>query len=176
SSIFRNSIKGKPIVTVGNEIKYCKMYLDLFNMKTSNPVKVEFDIKEGTEEYGIMRDFIQPVIENYVIHGFDPDKDENVLTVRVFKDEYDLYIYVIDNGSGINCGKLKEIEKSLKGLPAENSQGLGLSNVNDRIKLLFGERYGVDILSQEGIGTVVILKLPLKTREELERYVQNIHS
>ncbi|HEX3028567.1 MAG TPA: histidine kinase [Clostridia bacterium] len=176
SSIFRNSIKGKPIVTVGNEIKYCKMYLDLFNMKTSNPITVEFDIKEGTEECGIMRDLIQPIVENYVIHGFDPDKYENILTIRVFKDESDLYIYVIDNGSGINCAKLNEIERSLKGLPAENSQGLGLSNVNDRIRLLFGELYGVDILSQEGIGTVVMLKLPLKTREELERYVQSIHS
>ncbi|HEX3027872.1 MAG TPA: histidine kinase, partial [Clostridia bacterium] len=176
SSIFRNSIKGKPIVSVGNEIKYCKMYMDLFNMKTSNPVTVEFDIKEGTEECGIMRDLIQPIVENYVIHGFDHDKNENVLTIRVFKDESDLYIYVIDNGSGINCGKLNEIEKSLKGFPCENPQGIGLSNVNDRIKLLFGELYGVDILSREGIGTVVMLKLPLKTREELEKHVQSIHS
>lgn len=98
------------------------------------------------------------------------------MTIRVFRYEDEIYIYIIDNGSGITEEKLNHIKQYLKNPNAQNSSGLGLKNVNERIMLLFGNCYGIDIYSKYEKGTVVLLKLPAKTREELENNVQNVNS
>ncbi|WP_026073936.1 sensor histidine kinase [Acetivibrio cellulolyticus] len=123
-----------------------------------------------------MKHSIQPLIENYIVHGIDTDRPDNLLTIRAFKHEGDIYIYVIDNGSGIPEEKLNHIKQKLKNPDVESSSGLGLTNVNERIMLLFGSSYGMDIYSEYEKGTVVMLKLPAKTREELESNVQNVNS
>lgn len=176
SSLFRNSVKEKFFISISEEIKYCKMYLELFNMRFMDNIKLTFDIKEDTANYGIIKHSIQPLIENYIIHGIDTERIDNLLTIRVFKHEDEIYIYIVDNGSGIPEEKLNHIKQYLKNPNVQNSSGLGLTNVNERIMLLFGSRYGIDIYSEYEKGTVVLLKLPAKTREELERNVQNVNS
>lgn len=222
SALFRNSVREKSIINISEEIKYCKMYMELFNMKFMDSIKLTFDVKEDTLNYGIIKHSIQPLIENYIIHGINTQRDDNVLTIRVFKYNDEIYIYIIDNGMGIPCKKLNDILKSFKNthiengcnlgingekncdldsnvkkdsdldinsqknsglvpnvekgpdleINVENDSGLGLKNVNERIGLLFGNMYGIDIYSEYGKGTVVLMKLPAKTREELERNVQ----
>ncbi len=173
SSLFRNSVKERPIVNICEEIKYCKMYLELFNMRFMDNINVTFDVKEDVLNFGIMKHSIQPIIENYIIHGIDTQRSDNLLTIRIFKHDADIYTYVIDNGNGIEEEKLKKIMQSLESPNLTNNSGLGLSNVNERIRLLFGNRYGIDIFSEYGKGTVVLLRIAAKAREELEDHVQS---
>ncbi|OPZ84310.1 MAG: putative sensor-like histidine kinase [Firmicutes bacterium ADurb.Bin419] len=173
SSLFRNSVKERPIVNICEEIKYCKMYLELFNMRFMDNINVTFDVKEDVLNFGIMKHSIQPIIENYIIHGIDTQRSDNLLTIRIFKHDSDIYTYVIDNGNGIEEEKLKKIMQSLESPNLTNNSGLGLSNVNERIRLLFGNRYGIDIFSEYGKGTVVLLRIAAKAREELEDHVQS---
>lgn len=176
SSIFRNSVKEKFIISISEEIKYCKMYIELFNMRFMNNIKLTFDIKEDTLNYGIIKHSIQPLIENYIIHGINMERGNNSLTIRVFKYEGEIYVYIIDNGSGIPRKKVNQIKEYLMNSNDKSISGLGLKNVNERIILLFGNSYGIDIYSEYEKGTVVLLKLPAKTREELESNVQNVNS
>jgi two-component system sensor histidine kinase YesM len=176
SSLFRNSIKEKTFISIGEEIKYCKMYLELFNMRFSDNIKVTFDINEEAINYGIAKHSIQPLIENYILHGIDTERGDNSLIIRAFKNEGDIYIYVIDNGCGIPQEKLELIRQNLKSPSSENGSGLGLINVNERIMLLFGSNYGIDIYSELEKGSVVMLKLPAKTSEEMDISVQNDNS
>lgn len=176
SSIFRNSVKEKFIISISEEIKHCKMYIELFNMRFMGKIKLTFDIKEDTLNYGIIKHSIQPIVENYIIHGFNMEIENNLLTIKVFKYQDEIYVYIIDNGSGIPLNKLNHIKKYLKRPNDKSSCGLGLKNVNERIMLLFGNSYGVDIYSECDKGTVILLKFPAKTREELESNVQNVNS
>ena len=172
STLFRNSVKQKSIISIGEEIKYCKMYLELFNMRFIDNVNVIFDVKEDIHNWGILKHSIQPIIENYIIHGIDTQIKDNLLKVSIFKHDGDIYIYVIDNGSGIDEERLKQLKEYIRNPDLESGLSLGLSNVNERIVLLFGNSYGLDLYSESGKGTVVMLKLPAMTREEMERDVQ----
>ncbi len=176
SSLFRNSVKEKSIVGINEEIKHCKMYLDLFNMRFMDNIKVTFDVKDDVLNYGIIKHALQPLIENYIVHGVDTERPDNLLTIRIFIHDGDIFIYVIDNGNGIEEEKLHRIRQSLTNPDLSASPGLGLSNVNERIMLLFGNKYGIDVFSEYGNGTVISLKIPAKTREELENLVQGINS
>jgi len=162
SSLFRNTVKEKSIISIREEIKYCKMYIELFNMRFMDNIKLVFDVKEDAANYNIIKHSIQPLIENYIIHGISTERLDNSLTIRVFKYENEIYIYIIDNGSGIPEEKLKNINNSLNTPKSSSISGLGLKNVNERIKLFFGNRYGIDIYSEYEKGTVVLLKLPAK--------------
>lgn len=176
SSLFRSTIREKTIVGINEEIKHCKNYLDLFNMRFMDNIKVVFDVKEDVLNYAIIKHAIQPLIENYIIHGVDTQRSDNQLTIRIFKNDNDIFIYVIDNGSGIGEEKLHTIRQTLITPDLPGSSGLGLSNVNERIKLLFGNKYGIDIYSEYSKGTVVLLRIPAMTREELESLVQGNNS
>lgn len=176
SALLRSSIKEKTIVSIREEIKYSKMYLDLFQIRYNDRLTVEFDISEDVLELGIIKLSLQPLIENYIVHGMDTGRTDNKLTIRIFRHGNIIYVYSIDNGSGIEHGKLESIKKSLEEWGYSGSSSLGLANVNERVKILHGQQYGVDIYSEEHRGTVVMIKLPANTKEELNAYVQDIIS
>ncbi len=176
SALLRSSIKEKTIVSIREEIKYSKMYLELFKIRYNDRLAVDFNICEDVLELGILKLSLQPLIENYIVHGMNTGRKDNKLTIRIFRHKDIIFVYSIDNGSGIEKGKLESIKKSLEKWGDSGSLSLGLVNVNERIKILYGQQYGVDIYSEENRGTVVMIKLPAKTKEELDAYVQDIDS
>lgn len=183
ASLFRNSIKDDMVISIHEEIKYAEMYLTLHNIRFGDQVIVEFDAGEETLDLGIIKHTIQPVIENYIIHGMNPARKDNRLGITISKRDKDIRISIEDNGNGIPKEKLDAITaylQSNESTPARESgrmrgSNIGLANVNERIKLLFGPGYGLEIQSREGEGTTVTLKMPAFPKEEMERYVQSIH-
>lgn len=175
ASLFRNSIKEDMVIGIHEEIKYAKMYLDLYNIRFKDKVAVEFDAGEETLDLGIIKHTIQPVIENYIIHGMNAARKDNRLKIMISKSNRDIRISIEDNGNGICKEKLDVIEESLKNPGGENGSNIGLANVNERIKLLFGREYGLKIQSLEGEGTTVSITIPAMPKEDMECYVQGIH-
>jgi two-component system sensor histidine kinase YesM len=176
AALFRNSIKEDIVVSIHEEIKYAKMYLELNNRRLGDKISVEFDAGEETLDLGIIKHTIQPVIENYIIHGMNAARKDNRLMITISKSNEDIQIRVSDNGNGIPKEKLDIIVQSLETTGGENvlarGSNIGLVNVNERIKLLFSREYGLAIQSREGAGTTVFIKMPAMSREEMERYVQ----
>ncbi len=152
------------------------MYLELNNRRLGDKISVEFDAGEETLDLGIIKHTIQPVIENYIIHGMNAARKDNRLMITISKSNEDIQIRVFDNGNGIPKEKLDIIVQSLETTGGENvlarGSNIGLVNVNERIKLLFSREYGLAIQSREGAGTTVFIKMPAMSREEMERYVQ----
>ena len=113
--------------------------------------------------YRILPLLLQPIIENALSHGLR-DMEENgriILKISPSKDRAQLNAYIFDNGAGMSREKLKEVTASLK-TPVKNSEhGIGLSNTNNRIRLLYGQEYGITIKSKEGFGTLVTVAIPL---------------
>lgn len=176
SNLFRSSIKDKMIVSIDEEIKHSKMYIELFNIRFMNKIRVDFDIKGDVRSYAIIKHSIQPLIENYILHGLDMDREDNNLLIKAEKIDGDIFIYIMDNGTGISKEKLDSVKESLHNLSRSKSSSIGLSNVNERLKILFGSQYGVSIDSREDKGTSVTLRIPAMTIEELEENVQGSDS
>lgn len=179
ASLFRNSIKDDMVISIHEEIKYAKMYLALHNIRFGDQITVEFDAGEETLDLGIIKHTIQPVIENYIIHGMNSTRKDNRLRIMISKSDQDVRISIEDNGNGIQKEKLEAIVTHLKNNGGENPRAsgsnIGLANVNERIKLLFGHEYGLEIQSREGGGTRVAMKIPAMPKEDMERYVQGVH-
>jgi len=171
SKLFRSTIKASPIVTIDEEIQSARLYLKLFELKYKN-LSIEFDIDEEISGYGILNHIIQPLLENCIIHGYNT-RGVNVIKVKVYLQEKFLIIEIHDNGNGIDPNKLKFINNSLIHNTSHESDSIGLTNVHDRIRIIYGNECGLSITSEENFGTLVMVKIYAKTVKELEEYVQS---
>jgi two-component system, sensor histidine kinase YesM len=174
STLFRNSIKEDTIIRIRDEIKNSKLYLELFKIRYEGRLSVNMEVDENLLDYSIIKHIIQPVIENYIIHGFDARREDNLVTVRCYSEDYVISIEVNDNGKGIRSEDLQIVRKDLESFDMNQRSSIGLRNVNERIKLIYGNDFGMSIASKEGAGTSVTLRIPKKTKEELSEYVQSI--
>ena len=177
SELFRKQIKGSQVIKIEEEIQYCELYLNLFKIRYSDAFSYEISINDSNiPEYGIIKHILQPVVENYIVHGFDISSSDNCVTINVFKSGDDLCFDVIDNGKGITLQALSMIQEGFKTNNFSQNESIGLKNVNERIKLVFGEAYGLSISSIVGKGTKVTLRIPAFEQEELMKYVESTAS
>ena len=177
SRIFRNFINKKPFVTIQEEISLCDVYLELFRLRYRDTIQIEFDIDTEVLRYGIIRNLLQPVIENYFVHGFVAGSVQNCITITGALEGQDYIILTVeDNGTGIEESRLKEIEEELGEPSADGDKdgegGYGLKNLHDRIHVFYGEKCGVTITSDTGKGTKIALRICQMTVEEHEQQMR----
>ncbi|MEY2192729.1 histidine kinase [Neobacillus sp. BF23-41] len=169
SDMFRY-ITGKQgnMVLIDREIEHIKNYLYIQNMRFEGKVQTDLYIEEGTEGYTIPMLTIQPIVENVFNHGFEQKKGLWKLSIDVQKVFDDIEITITDNGVGIPEEKLVDLIEQMKGIPYSlNTKGsIGIKNVAARIRLYFGEDYGLDISSTVGNGTIVVIRIPAKITME----------
>lgn len=179
ANLFRNSVKNKDmVIKIEDEINYCKSYLELHKIRHGDRLKVIFDINPDIMHYGTSKLILQPLIENSLLYGgLDENMDSMTITVQGFKEDGNIIIHVIDNGKGMEENELELVKTSLKDKRDIKSGGsIGLKNINDRLKIIFGEKYGLDISSEKGACTKVTVIMPAKTVEEVNKHVQDIGS
>ena len=108
---------------------------------------------------------LQPIIENAIYHGVKQMIDEGEIRIRIFQDGEDIVFQVEDNGVGMREEQCQEILRKEAG----DRTGIGIKNVNDRIKIYFGSNYGLQITSELDEGTCVTIRMPKVREEENER-------
>ncbi|MDQ8736466.1 histidine kinase [Paenibacillus sp. LHD-38] len=160
ATMFRYSVKSETIVTLSDEMEYCRLYLDLFRIRYMDNFSYEMDIEPEWMNVPIPKLSIQPIIENYVVHGLIMSRSDNQLWIHAALDGDDLLITIRDNGSGIKPEKLEQLRHRLIESPLHASGSIGLINVNERIKVCFGAEYGLRIESDPGHGALIIMKIP----------------
>lgn len=158
-SLLQNTISNKnEMITIKQEIENLKNYVLINHIRYGDNITVNFFIMPNCEEYIVPKLIFQPFIENAFFHGFT---DKNTGFVHVFINEQygDLICEIIDNGVGI---AKKDIENlfSKSSNNQEHFNSIGINNVNDRIKLLYGNKYGVSISSELNQGTTVKVIIP----------------
>lgn len=176
ATLFRNSIKKGMVVKVRDELNYCKSYLELYNIRYEQSLEVIFDIDEDILDYGIIKLLLQPLIENSVVHGINMNQSNNIITVKGWKTGDNINFSITDNGNGIDEYTLSVLTKSLESTNPSESESIGIINANQRIKLIFGSNYGINIDSKKGAYTTLSVNIPAKTIEELNDNVQSIVS
>ncbi len=175
SSLFRYSIKkqGK-YVSIAEELENVKCYLTIQQYRF--PGKISYHESVDTSQVDLMQHYIpnltiQPIVENALHHGIEAKVGKGNVWLTVYATDRRVVIKVKDDGIGIREERLKEINRKLyeaqDGSLKDNHNNLGIAmtNINRRIKMQYGEKYGVSILSSYGVGTEVEVSLPLRKSE-----------
>ena len=160
---FRLSLgKGRNIVTVKDEIEHVKNYLMIQHMRFKNKFDYEFEISENVLELSSLKLMLQPLVENAIYHGMEFMDGDGLITIKAWRENEELYLSVADNGLGMTEEKVGLVLSGKGNSGNGRGSGIGVKNVNERIKLYFGEDYGLIIDSEPDEGTTIIIHLPAK--------------
>lgn len=167
SRIFRYSIKEADIVMIKDEITCIKDYLSILNIRYQDKFSVCLKVDEAIYEQKTIKMILQPIVENAIYHGIERKKGKGILTIRGdIIDNRNIQFIISDNGKGMNPHELEDLLRRINSSNEDinnkmNKRGIGLANINHRVKLLFGNEYGISVDSCENAGTQVWLKLPV---------------
>ncbi len=155
--------KGEDFITIRQEIEYIKSYINIQEYRYYDKFKVVFEIEEDILNYKILKFLIQPIVENSIIHGTKSKMEQELIVIKGFRYENVLKITVTDNGVGIPNDKLSKLLVVGQEDRKQSFSGIGINNVNDRIRMNFGCSYGLQIESVPNLYTTVELSVPIIT-------------
>lgn len=164
AKLFRISIsKGKEMITIEQELNHVRNYLVIQSYRFKNQFNYKFDVDESLLGNYCNKITLQPIVENAVIHGVDGLSDEGEITISVKDDGDRIIMKIADNGIGMTK---EQCEKIINHDESDNF-GIGIKNVNDRLKIYFGEEFGLKIDSELDVGTTVTICIPKITEEDI---------
>ncbi len=162
SVLFRSQLKEADWITIGQELDYCKQYLGLFEVRYQGNFKYEIECPVELMASKVIKFILQPILENYFVHGIRRQENDNVIGIHAEEKEGDVYFCVEDNGIGMEPDEIAEKNRELR----ENREGrqdkkkaVGISNVNRRIKAVYGEDYGIRLKAGKNGGLEVIVHI-----------------
>ncbi len=161
SFLFRKQLKDKNVVTIESELDCCKKYIEIFKYRWPDSFKFFIDCDEELKNMQIVKFTVQPLVENYFVHGIRLEDKDNILTIKVDKHCEDIIIKIIDNGKGIDDFRMNLINNGIKGRTYPQSS-IGVINVHERLVIQYGKKYGVSLEKTEYGNNVSILTIPCK--------------
>lgn len=149
-------------VTLSEELEHVTNYLRIQKLRFDDRVNWDFYIDEGVhaDQYRILPLLLQPIVENAVTHGLESKTHEGHISVIAEAIGEEVHLTVIDNGNGMDETQLQKTIRRMDDRHWEESGHIGLKNTNQRIKLFYGEQYGLRVTSELGIGTQIMMILP----------------
>jgi two-component system, sensor histidine kinase YesM len=170
SDIFRYSLsKGTHFVKISAELNHVQMYLNIMHARFSGKFTVSFEIEPEILDQDIPRLTLQPIVENIIKHSFDNMIDGGIIRIVGKMTAWGCNLYITDNGSGIETGPLALINAELRKNYETNddiTKKTGIYNVNSRLKLYYGNEYGLQLHSMIDGGTTVKISLPRQSGNE----------
>ena len=160
ASLFRISLsKGKTVIKIEDEVKHARNYMNIQKIRYKNSFEVDFQIEEDILDGCIVKLVLQPLLENAIYYGMEFMDGEGEIHVRGYRRDKDIYLEVEDNGLGMPEEEAAELLNG-KERPHKHGSGVGLVNVHSRLKLRFGEAYGLVIHSCPDEGMMVQIHIP----------------
>lgn len=167
SDFFRSSLsKGRDVITIEEEKKHVLSYMLIQKTRYQDRMDYEIDIPEDLYSYQLPKLTLQPLVENSIYHGIKMQREKGFIKVTAVDIGDTIELTVRDNGAGMTEERLAELKQVLNG---SKTTGFGLRTVHERLQLFFGEEYGLQIQSADGVGTTVaaiIPKLPVDKEEK----------
>ncbi len=165
SKLFRFSFGTKDtFISIKEEIEYAKLYLQIQKIRYEEKFDATWDISEDVLSYRILKLTLQPIIENAIYHGIKPKDSKGIISISANIEGETISINISDNGVGMNEETVKRINAEMKEIYTKQDEHIGLKNVNQRIKLVFGDEYGIKIESKACNGTKINIRIPIIIR------------
>lgn len=187
SKLFRIGLsKGNDIIPLGDEIEHIRSYLQIQHVRYQNKLDYSLHIAPEVQDVYVLKLILQPIVENAIYHGIKERRGPGQIVIEAAEDGGMLVITIRDDGKGIPAEKLALLQKELQAAatadaddgerqherqPANSGdgKGYGMLNVQARIALTFGAKYGLAIQSEEGLGTVVTVTHPMIRDKQARR-------
>ena len=164
AQLFRISIsRGHELIPIRSELRHAESYLKIQKHRYKNQFSYRFNVDESCLDFLCNKITLQPIIENAIYHGINGLVDEGEIVITLRADGSDVVFTVADNGVGMEEEQIQAILRKER----SDHTGIGIKNVNDRLKIYFGEGYGITIDSEPDVGTTVTIRMP-QVREEGE--------
>ena len=156
--------KGKEVISLQDELAHVSFYVQIQNMRFANKLNLIIDVPEDLREYTVPKIILQPIIENSILHGIlaKPDK-EGTIIIKGRLNNNSIFLTVTDDGIGIPDDQIDKILTT--DISSKRGSGFGIKNINDRIKLTYGDQYGLSFQSIYGQSTTVEVIIPLATKK-----------
>ena len=163
SEVLRYNVKGSDIVTVAEEIAQVKNYMQILFVRFPNRFLIDYDISQEAADCTMLKFLLQPLVENSIQHAFTALRPHDRLKISAFVSGEDLYLSLWDDGCGMIEEQVQNLNTALhteNALETDASQvGIGLRNVNDRIRSYYGRSYGITVESSYGVYTRIEIHL-----------------
>lgn len=155
-------------VKVREELEYIRDYLALINLRIDYEIYLSLNIPELIQDQEIPKMSLQPIVENAICHGIEQMAEDTNIYIKGIVDGDDCIIEVTDAGRGMSQDELEQVRKRIDGeIEASDGSGsgIGLKNVQDRIRMSFGPKYGITIASMLGCYTKIMVRIPIERTE-----------
>lgn len=158
--VLENSLK---TVTLESELEYIKVYLQIQHIRFEDRIRYQVIVEESLDikDYYMLPLLIQPIVENAVSHGLESQTSVGDLLIHIYEEKEHLIISVQDNGKGMTEEELQRLIKRMNLKEISTGESIGLHNIYQRIKLFYGDDYGIHITSEPMKGTDVKITLPI---------------
>ncbi|WP_332631810.1 cache domain-containing sensor histidine kinase [Halalkalibacter flavus] len=165
--LLRLSINSDNKVTVRDEVRHVISYMEIQKVRFDERFTFEINVDKQLETYAILKLVLQPLVENILIHAFNRNKTDGVIKIRGRMSDKEGFFFIEDNGVGMTNEVLSTFNKYKQGCKeSKRKLGCGVMNVQERLELYYGERYGLMICSKESKGTIIKLTFPLTQGEQ----------
>ncbi|MDX8367283.1 histidine kinase [Cytobacillus sp. IB215665] len=166
--IMRYNLKWKnDFVSLSEELSHIQNYVDIMNLRLDNRLTLTLTIPQELKEHEVLKMSLQPIVENSIKHGISPIiyNKQGIIDIRASVEMKNIYIEITDNGIGMTQEEVAELHEKIslsssRTEESENGSGIGLRNVHERIKIHYGNEYGMSIQSVKGQHTKVMIKIP----------------
>lgn len=152
---------GNEIVTLEDEMNHIKCYLIIQRERYSDRFDLSWDVDPRLYGYRILKLILQPLVENAIYHGLELKEGPGMITISAVIAGDNVQIEIKDDGIGMDEDQLRQVIHSLKSETPIEGRGIGIYNVKERIQLYYGKSYGIKVFSETGVGTRIVLELPL---------------
>lgn len=169
ATLFRLTLnRGQEMTTVRREMELLRSYLNIEKARQGGPVYVTFSVEEELMDLPLMRLILQPLLENAIRHGVADKGEDGIILVQGAREDGMIVFRITDNGPGMPDDVRRSLLEAGASAPAGRDGGLGLRNVHERLRLYFGEPYGLEVDSEQGRGTTVVLLHPVLNIDRAE--------
>jgi two-component system sensor histidine kinase YesM len=163
SALLRNNTTQEKVKTLAEEVAFCEKYVYLYQMRYPDKIAYNVTIEQGLEHLLLPKFTLQPLVENYFVHGIDYQRNDNAISIKAFKQKQKIVIEVRDNGRGASAEQLAMIRQELADDRVVAQTSIGMKNVHERLRGMFGDDYSMDVESTENQG----FKISIAIAEEL---------
>ncbi len=163
-NLFKSTIRvGQTYISIREEIEQIKDYITVQSFRYDDGFDVSMNVDEGAYKYKTLKFLLQPIVENAIFHGLNMSERRGLLSIDVSLSDGNIVYVVKDNGCGMTPEQVEQMLKSPK--ERTGMMGIGVNNVDTRIKMYFGREYGVSVKSEMGKGTAVTMVIPAMEEE-----------
>ncbi|OTN75770.1 hypothetical protein A5886_000846 [Enterococcus sp. 8G7_MSG3316] len=160
SALLRNNTTQEKVKTLAEEVAFCEKYVYLYQMRYPDKIAYHVTVDPELSQLYLPKFTLQPLVENYFVHGIDYQRNDNAISIKAYKKDAQIVIQIKDNGKGATKEQVMAINETLQIAEIEKQTSIGIKNVHERLRGMFGNGYRIEITAQKDAGFIIMIYLP----------------